>query len=111
MEGSTLTRRQTQQLYDTGTLTPQDTSTPIRADDVAETQNHFALFDLMINHYREPLSHEMIKNMHRMLKSHTSQDRNTRMWNVGEYKRHPNQIGLFDPATPTTPITPIRRWT
>ncbi|MFT8704494.1 Fic family protein [Bifidobacterium aquikefiricola] len=103
MEGSTLSQRQTQQLYDTGSLTPDDMNTPIRADDVIETQNHFSAFASIIDHRNEPLTHESVKRLHAMLKSHTSQSRNQALWGVGEYKRHPNQIGLFDPVRTTPP--------
>ncbi|MCI1635922.1 Fic family protein [Bifidobacterium sp.] len=103
MEGSTLSQRQTQQLFDSGSVTPDDLTTPIRADDVVETQNHFNAFAVLIDRRDEPLSHELVKQLHGILKAHTGQSRNQPLWQVGDYKRHPNQIGLFDPVRTTPP--------
>ena len=45
MEGSTLSPEQTAQLFNTGALLPDNINDEIRADDVAETTNHFNAFN------------------------------------------------------------------
>ncbi|MCI1672653.1 MAG: hypothetical protein LKI34_00305 [Bifidobacterium tibiigranuli] len=50
IEGSTLTQRQTQQIYDTDSFTPQGDGQPIKVDDIIETKNHFRAFNLILDH-------------------------------------------------------------
>ena len=50
MEGSTLSPEQTAQLFNTGALLPDNINDEIRADDVAETTNHFNAFNWALDH-------------------------------------------------------------
>lgn len=91
IEGSRLTQEQTRFIYETNTFLP-DGDTPIHTDDVIETINHFQAFDYMLDIAGQPLSEENIKEMHRILKRGTSDERDPR-FRVGEYKAFPNMIG------------------
>ena len=91
IEGSRLTHEQTRFIYETNTFLP-DGDTPIRTDDVIETINHFQAFDYMLDVAGQPLSEEVIKELHRLLKRGTSDERDPR-FRVGEYKALPNMIG------------------
>jgi hypothetical protein len=108
IEGNALSQRQTQQLYDTQSFTLDGQGSPIHADDVIETRNHFRAFDLMLDRYKEPLSHDLLTSLHATLKAGTSQSLNPDMWNVGGYKTYPNLIGRFGDAVRTTPPDHVR---
>lgn len=54
MEGSTLTAKQTAQLFATGTYTT-DGSEQVNPDDALETRNHFAAFRWILDHADEPV--------------------------------------------------------
>ena len=77
IEGSRLTHEQTRFIYETNTFLP-DGDTPIRTDDVIETINHFQAFDYMLDVAGQPLSEEVIKELHRLLKRGTSDERDPR---------------------------------
>ena len=84
IEGSRLSEEQTRYIYETNTIAPEgEEATSI--DDIMETVNHFQCFDYMLDHVEEPLSEEMIKKFHSILKSNTSDSRKS-WFNVGEYK-------------------------
>ena len=87
IEGSTLTLMQAQVLY-----TENKVSGSSDLDDFIEMRNHFRLFDYMLDTTDVPLSHELIKEYHRLLKTGTSQERLS-WFAVGEYKRLDNVIG------------------
>jgi len=74
IEGSRLSEEQTRHIFETNTLDvpPEETAD---VDDIVETANHFACFDFMLEHAAEPLTEDLMKELHRMLKSSTSDDR------------------------------------
>ena len=95
IEGSRLSLDQTRLIFETSTVGVGDE--PLRVDDIVETRNHFRAIDYIIDHAREPLSEDLFKELHRILKSGTTDD--ARDWfAVGEYKRLPNEVG----GRPTT---------
>ena len=73
IEGSRLSKEQTRLIFETNTIGVAEES--IRVDDIIETTNHFRCFDFIIDHAKEPLSESMIKQIHQILKSGTSEDR------------------------------------
>ena len=90
IEGSTLSEEQTRFIFETNTIGVS--SSPINADDVIETTNHFKCFDYMIDNANKTLSEKFIKKLHYILKSSTS-DSKKKWFNIGEYKSRPNEIG------------------
>ena len=64
----------------------------VNVDDIMEAMNHFRCIDLIIDKADEPLSEELIKTLHGILKSGTSDSRKD-WFAVGEYKRLPNEVG------------------
>lgn len=104
IEGTRLTEDQTRFIYETQSFFPESDA-PIHADDVVETVNHFRLFDYMLDHAEEPLSEDMIKEFHRILKTSTTDSALT-WFRVGEYKASKNAIGEVVTATPKQ--VPIR---
>ncbi len=96
IEGSKLTEEQTRYIYETNTI---GASEPINVDDITETINHFKCFDYCIDNAEKPLSTNMIKNLHKLLKSNTS-DEKKEWFNVGEYKKIPNTIGGKETVAP-----------
>lgn len=97
IEGSRLTEEQTRYIFETNTL--GITEEPVMVDDIIETTNHFRCVDFIIDHATEELSESMMKQMHRLLKSGTS-DSSKAWFAVGEYKRLPNEVGGIETVEP-----------
>ncbi|GIM60407.1 hypothetical protein CAPN008_04570 [Capnocytophaga canis] len=95
IEGSKLSQEQTRHIFETNTIGGIEQG--IRVDDIIETANHFRAFDFMLENALEPLSQEMIKEFHAILKSSTSDSRKD-WFAVGDYKKLPNEVG----GNPTT---------
>ncbi len=94
IEGSRLTHDQTRYIFETNTIGV--TQEGVRVDDIIETTNHFRCIDLIIDRCQEKLSEALIKDLHRILKTGTS-DSLKSWFKVGEYKYLPNEVG----GTPT----------
>lgn len=90
IEGSRLSKEQTRYIYETNTIGVTDEA--VSVDDIIETTNHFRCIDFIIEHAEEPLTEEMIKRLHALLKAGTS-DADRPWFAVGEYKRLPNEVG------------------
>lgn len=98
IEGSRLTEEQTRYMFETKTLIQtENEATPI--DDIIETQNHFELFNYMLSTVHQPLSEEMIKEFHKILKTGTSDSRQS-WFSVGDYKKHENIVGDTETSAP-----------
>ena len=98
IEGSRLSEEQTRCIFETNTLdVPPEESADV--DDIVETANHFACFDFMLEHAAEPLTEGLIKELHRILKSSTSDARKA-WFRVGDYKSRPNVVGDAPTAAP-----------
>jgi DNA-binding Xre family transcriptional regulator len=98
IEGSKLTSDQTRYIFETNTI-GFDKDQTINVDDVIETQNHFRCIDYMIKSALEPLSEALIKDLHKVLKTGTS-DAILDWFNVGDYKLRPNAVGGVETTKP-----------
>lgn len=105
IEGSRLTEEQTRYIFETNTLGVTDEA--IRVDDIIETTNHFRCVDYVIDHAGEPLTESMIKQLHRILKSGTS-DAAKQWFAVGDYKKLPNEVGGVETTQPEHVATCMR---
>jgi Fic family protein len=90
IEGSRLTHDQTRYIFETNTIGVTADET-LNVNDIVETVNHFRCIDLMIDKAEEPLSEELVKTLHGILKSGTSDSRKD-WFAVGDYKRLPNEV-------------------
>lgn len=90
IEGSRLTHDQTRYIFETNTIGV--TGEAVNVDDVIETANHFRCIDFIIEHAKSALTEKMIKKLHLMLKTGTSDSRQE-WFAVGEYKKMPNEVG------------------
>ena len=90
MEGSRLTHDETRYIYETKTISIS--KEPIKVDDIIETINHFRCIDLAIDFANRKLSESFIKQLHRILKTGTS-DSKQPWFMVGDYKLMPNEVG------------------
>lgn len=97
IEGSRLSHEQTRYIYETNTIGVSDES--VNVDDIVETVNHFRCIDYIIDHAQDRLTEGMIKEIHRILKSGTSDSRKS-WFNVGEYKKLPNEVGGNQTCSP-----------
>lgn len=99
MEGSTITPDETASIYDTGTiLTSSDKVIVLK--DATETKNHFTLFKYMLDTIEEPLTEDMIKKFHFILKDGTLTDSEKEWFNIGEYKKKKNFVGDITTSLP-----------
>ena len=90
IEGSKLTHEQMRYIFETNTIGITDAS--VNVDDIVETTNHFRCIDLIIDRAEDKLSEAFIKEIHRILKTGTS-DSCKSWFNVGGYKKLPNEVG------------------
>ena len=97
IEGSRLTHDQTRYIFETNTIGIEGES--IRVDDIIETTNHFRCIDLIIDRAEERLTESLIKELHLILKSGTSDSRKD-WFTVGDYKRLPNEVGGNETTAP-----------
>ena len=97
IEGSRLTHDQTRYIFETNTIGVVGES--IRVDDIIETTNHFRCIDLIIDRAEERLTESLIKELHLILKSGTSDSRKD-WFTVGDYKRLPNEVGGCETTAP-----------
>ena len=98
IEGSKLTEDQTRYIYETNTILFEG-ETVANVDDILETINHFKLVDYMLDIASEPLTEDIIKKFHKILKEGTMDSRKE-WFNVGEYKKLPNEAGMMKTASP-----------
>ncbi len=98
IEGSQLTHDQTRYIYETNTIGFEDNPT-IRVDDIIETTNHFTAFDFLLDSFQEDLNEIWIKDAHSILKRGTSDSRKP-WFQVGDYKRFPNEVGGRETSLP-----------
>lgn len=97
IEGSRLTHDQTRYIFETNTIGVTDAA--VNVDDIIETTNHFRANDYIIDNTEGKLTEAFIKHLHFLLKSGTSDER--RDWfNVGDYKKLPNEVGGIDTVEP-----------
>ena len=97
IEGSRLTHDQTRYIFETNTIGITDEA--LKVDDIIETTNHFRCIDFIIDNAESRLTEPLIKRLHKMLKSGTS-DAGKSWFAVGEYKRLPNEVGGMETTLP-----------
>lgn len=89
IEGSRLSKEQTENLFNTGTVFGNEIYVP---KDIEETTGHFAMFNYMVQSLNDTLSEDMIKKFHKLLKQCVFEDL-ANGYNIGEYKGRPNIVG------------------
>ena len=97
MEGSRLTHDQTRYIFETNTIGITDEK--VNVDDIVETVNHFRCIDYIVDHAEEPVTEALIKQLHLLLKTGTSDSRKD-WFAVGEYKRFANEVGGQETCPP-----------
>lgn len=97
MEGSKLTHDETRYIYETNTIGIENKQ--INVDDIVETVNHFRCIDYMIENCDKVITEKMLKEIHQILKSGTSDSR-LDWFAVGDYKKLPNEVGGIETASP-----------
>ena len=97
IEGSRLTHEQTRYIFETNTIGV--TQEAVNINDIVETVNHFRCIDLVIEHAMDDLSIDFIKELHRVLKTGTSDSRKD-WFAVGDFKRLPNEVGGEETCPP-----------
>ncbi len=96
IEGSKLSEDQTRLIFETNTV---DAGESIPVDDIIETVNHFRAIDFCIDMAEEPLTEDIIKELHRILKQST-RDSSLAWFAVGDYKKRANVVGGHETAKP-----------
>ena len=96
IEGSRLTEAQTRMIFETNTV---DAGDGVPVDDILETVHHFRAIDYVIDHAEAPLTEDLIKALHAILKRDTK-DSTLPWFAVGEYKKRVNFVGGKKTASP-----------
>lgn len=97
IEGSRLTHDQTRYIFETNTIGIENEV--LNVDDVIETSNHFRCIDMIIDHAKAALTEKLIKDLHYILKTGTSDSRKD-WFAVGDYKKMPNEAGGMETTLP-----------
>lgn len=97
IEGSKLSEDQTRLIFETNTIGAEK---GVPVDDIIETANHFHAIDYIIDCAEEPLTEDIIKELHKILKIGTK-DSHLSWFNVGEYKARANVVGGQETTPPT----------
>lgn len=105
IEGSKLSEEQTRHIFETNTLSVEDN---LSVDDIIETVNHFRAIDYCIDIAEEPISENIIKHLHKLIKSGTK-DETLSWFSVGDYKLRPNVVGGTETASPKDVPHSIRK--
>ena len=92
-----MTHDQTRYIFETNTIGIDGGS--VKVDDIVETVNHFKCIDMIIERAKKPIAETFIKELHRTLKSGTTDARQD-WFAVGDYKRLPNTVGDMLTAQP-----------
>ncbi len=106
IEGSCLTHDQTRDIFETNAIGATDGT--MNVDDIVETANHFKCIDMIITQAKHQLSEKFIKELHRTLKSGTSDSR-LDWFAVGDYKRMPNEVGGRETTQPEQVADEIKK--
>ncbi|MBE7057075.1 MAG: Fic family protein [Ruminococcaceae bacterium] len=106
IEGSRLTHDQTRYIFETNTIGITDEG--IRVDDIIETSTHFRCIDEIIENAKVPLSEKLIKHLHFILKTGTS-DAKKEWFVVGDYKKLPNEVGGKETTLPENVSKEMRK--
>ncbi len=104
IEGSQLSHEQTRYIFETKTVGIE----PTKIDDIFETVNHFRCFDIILDHYKDPLSEKLIKTLHKQLKTGTFSSQSKEAV-IGNYKKVPNFVGDMKTALPEKVSSEIKR--
>ena len=105
IEGSKLTHDQTRYIFETKTI--GISNDVIKVDDIIETVNHFRCIELIIESAKSKLSESLIKQLHFILKSGTT-DSQKNWFKVGEYKLLENEVAGQETAKPDEVATKIK---
>ena len=105
IEGSKLSEAQTRLIFETNTIGMED---GVPVDDIIETSNHFRAIDYVIEHAEEELTEDFIKELHRILKTATSDSRLSWL-RVGDYKAKPNTVGGMPTIYPNQVCVEIQK--
>lgn len=105
IEGSKLTHDQTRYIFETNTIRAENDA--LNVDDIIETANHFKCIDMVIDNATYRLTEKFIKELHFTLKSGRSDSRKD-WFNVGEYKKLPNEVGGKETAKPEDTANKIK---
>ncbi len=97
IEGSKLTHDQTRYIFETKTIGVTDKA--VKVDDIVETVNHFRCIDLIIQGANAKLTESLIKQLHFILKSGTT-DSQKSWFKVGDYKMLANEVGGSETTKP-----------
>lgn len=105
IEGSKLSEDQTRLIFETNTIGAED---GVPVDDIIETSNHFRTIDYVIDCAEEPLTEELIKKLHKILKTGTK-DSYVSWFNVGDYKQKANVVGGNETTPPSKVAAVIKK--
>lgn len=105
IEGSKLSEDQTRHIFETNTIGAED---GVPVDDIIETSNHFHAIDYVIDCAEEPLTEELIKKLHKILKTGTK-DSYVSWFSIGDYKQKANVVGGNETTPPSKVAAAIKK--
>lgn len=98
IEGSTLTEHQTASMFETGTISSEEDMF-VRTKDIEEMTGHFRMFNQTLQTLDQPLSIDIIKQMHYNLKVGVFEDM-ANGYPCGEFKNRTNYVSNITTTPP-----------
>ena len=98
IEGSTLNEHQTASMFETGTISGEEDML-VRTKDIEETTGHFRMFNQTLQTLDQPLSIDIIKQMHYNLKIGVFEDM-ANGYPCGEFKNRENRVSTIITTSP-----------
>ena len=108
IEGSKLTHDETRYIFETRTIGIEDKAKVYKIDDIVETINHFECIDRVIDFCNYSLSESFIKELHKILKTGTSDSKKS-YFAVGDYKKLENEVGDIQTTPPQLVASEINK--
>lgn len=98
IEGSQLSKEHTRSLFETQTILSTGNEV-IKKDDLVTSSNHFVAFNYILDNYDKQLDEPMIKQVQKLLVQGTA-DAECDWFNIGEYKKLPNEVSGMETTAP-----------
>ena len=100
--------QQVQHIFDSRFITDKEEDVAVDFDDMIEISNHFTAFDYVLDSVNEPLSVQIIRELHRMLKMNTTPV--ARGWLIlGQWKRLSNKVEEAETTPPSRATADVQR--
>lgn len=106
LDGIRLTEGQVEFIGENGGGVDLYTNEPVTLNDIWETSNHFACFDYLLEHVTEPVTEDMLRQCHKIMKKDTHSGSKEK---PGDFKTRRNTVGQIVTTEPEQVLEEISK--